>query len=78
MQITIDTPYVTVSEFARRSGQSDTAIRKEIEHGHYLIRPKQPGSKSAVLINMVHIAAQAAEQAQRVLPQASKKSACAQ
>ena len=66
MQITIYTPYVTVSELVRRSGQSDAAIRNEIELGHFLIRPKQPGSKSAVLVNMVHLAMEAAEQAERV------------
>ncbi|PXX73317.1 hypothetical protein SAMN05660489_02068 [Pseudomonas sp. LAMO17WK12:I10] len=66
MQITIDTPYVTVGEYAKRSGQSDSAIRREIELGRYLIRPKTEGSKSAVLINMVHIAMEAAEQAERV------------
>lgn len=65
MQITIDTPYVTVSEFVKRSGQSDSAIRREIEQGRYLIRPKVDGSKSAVLINMVHLAMEAAEQAER-------------
>ena len=73
MQITIDAPYVTVGEFARRTGQSDTAIRKEIEQGHYLIRPKPPGSKSAVLINMIHVAMEAADQAQRVVPSHSTK-----
>lgn len=66
MQITIDTPYVTVGEYARRSGQSDSAIRREIELGRYIIRPKVEGSKSAVLINLVHIAMEAAEQAERV------------
>lgn len=66
MQITIDTPYVTVQEFARRSGMSDRSIRREIEQGNYIIRPKVEGSKSAVLINMVHIAVEAAEQAERV------------
>lgn len=66
MQITIDTPYVTVDEFAKRSGQSNTAIRREIEQGRYIIRPKVEGSKSAVLINMVHMAIEAAEQAERV------------
>ncbi|MFJ4457541.1 hypothetical protein ACIP1G_27160 [Pseudomonas sp. NPDC089392] len=44
----IDTPYVTVGEYAKRSGQSDSAIRREIELGRYLIRPKVEGSKSAV------------------------------
>lgn len=66
MQITIDTPYVTVGEYARRSGQSDSAIRREIELGRYIIRPKVEGSKSAVLINMVHIAMEAADQAERL------------
>ncbi|MBX8542483.1 hypothetical protein K5D41_22655 [Pseudomonas cichorii] len=66
MQITVDTPYMTVSELARRSGQSDTSIRKEIELGHFLIRPKAAGSKSAVLVNMVYLAMEAAEQAELV------------
>lgn len=66
MQITIDTPYVTVGEYAKRSGQSDSAIRREIELGRYIIRPKVEGSKSAVLINMVHLAMEAAEQAERI------------
>lgn len=66
MQITIDTPYVTVQEFARRSGMSDRSIRREIEQGNYIIRPKVEGSKSAVLINMVHMAVEAAEQAERM------------
>lgn len=66
MQIAIDTPYVTVGEYAKRSGQSDSAVRREIELGRYIIRPKVEGSKSAVLINMVHLAMEAAEQAERV------------
>lgn len=66
MQITIDTPYVTVQEFARRSGMSDRSIRREIEQGNYIIRPKVEGSKSAVLINMVHMAMEAADQAERM------------
>lgn len=66
MQIAIDTPYVTVSEFTKRSGQSKSSVEREIKLGHYLIRPKPDGSKSAVLINMVHITMEAAEQAERV------------
>ncbi|WP_152219782.1 hypothetical protein [Pseudomonas sp. SCB32] len=66
MQIVIDTPYVTVQEFSRRSGLSDRSIRREIEQGHYIIRPKAEGTKTSVLINMVHIAMEAAEQAERV------------
>lgn len=75
MQITIDTPYVTVGEYAKRSGQSDSAIRREIEMGRYIIRPKSEGSKSAVLINLVHIAMEAAEQAERARGGKSNKPA---
>jgi len=66
MQIAIDTPYVTVSEFVKRTGQSSSAVEREIKRGNYLIRPKEEGSKSAVLINMVHLTMEAAEQAERV------------
>lgn len=74
MKISIDTPYVTVGEYSRRSGQSDGAIRRDIELGRYLIRPKPQGSKSAVLINMVHMTVEAAEQAERALGGAGKTS----
>lgn len=73
MQIAIDTPYVTIAEFVIRSGQSKSAVENEIRKGNYLIRPKADGSKSAVLINMVHMTMEAAEQAERVL--AAKKEA---
>lgn len=66
MQIAIDTPYVTIAEFVKRSGQSKSAVENEIRSGHYLTRPKPIGSKGAVLINMVHITMEAAEQAERV------------
>ncbi len=66
MQITIDTPYATVRELSRRSGQSERAIRNEIDKGHYLIREKRDGSKEAVLVNMIHLAIEAAEQVERV------------
>lgn len=66
MQITIDTPYTTVRELSRRSGQSERAIRNEIERGRILIREKSEGSKEAVLVNMLALAIEAAEQAERV------------
>ena len=66
MQVAIDTPYMTVAEFTKRSGQSKSAVENEIKAGHYIIRVKREGSKSAVLINMVHMAMEAAEQAERV------------
>lgn len=65
MQIVIDTPYVTVRELSRRSGQSERAIRNAVENGAMLIKDKPDGSKKAVLINMVALAAEAADQAQR-------------
>jgi len=66
MQIAIDTPYTTVRELSRRTGQSERAIRNEIDRGHFLIREKREGSKEAVLVNMVHLAMEAADQAERV------------
>lgn len=65
MQIIIDTPYVTVGEFAKRSGQLDSSIRREIELGRSIIRPEVEGSKAAVLINIVHLAMEAAKQVER-------------
>lgn len=62
MQITIDTPYTTVRELARRSGQSERAIRNDIERGRILVRAKAEGPKEALLINMVALAIEAADQ----------------
>ncbi|MBS7559375.1 hypothetical protein KHO49_13620 [Pseudomonas sp. RC4D1] len=67
MQVVIDTPYMTISEFTRRSGQSTSAVENEIKAGKYIIRPKKEGSKGAVLLNMVHMTMEAAKQAERVL-----------
>jgi len=78
MQIAIDTPYVTISEFVIRSGQSKSAVEREIKKGNYLIRPKTDGSKSAVLINMVHMTMEAAAQAERVLAAKKEANATAQ
>ncbi|CAD2261414.1 MULTISPECIES: hypothetical protein [Stutzerimonas stutzeri group] len=74
MNIVIDTPYTTVTELARRTGQSESTIRKEIKNGRLLIREKTEGSKEAVLVNMIHIAMEAAEQAERVRTDNSKSS----
>lgn len=73
MQITIDTPYTTVRELSRRSGQSERAIRNEIERGRILIREKSEGSKEAVLVNMLALAIEAAQQAERVLTVQAKR-----
>lgn len=75
MQIAIDTPYTTVRELSRRTGQSERAIRNEIERGRILIREKNEGSKEAVLVNMVHLTMEAAEQAERVRGQNSNTTA---
>lgn len=66
MQILLDTPYTTVRELARRSGQSERAIRNDIQCGRILIREKTDGSKEAVLVNMIALAAEAADQLDRV------------
>jgi len=67
MQISIDTAYTTVRELSRRSGQSERAIRNDIERGRLLIREKAEGTNEAVLINMIHLAIEAADQAERVM-----------
>lgn len=67
MQIAIDTPYVTIAELVSRPSQSKSAVENEIKKGNYVIRPKVDGSKTAVLINMVHMTMEAADQAERVL-----------
>jgi hypothetical protein len=59
LTVTIDTPYLTVAEYAKRSGQSESLIRKEIGKGRIPIRHKEPGNKGVVLINMVQLCAQA-------------------
>ena len=74
MNFVIDTPYTAVTELARRTGQSESTIRKEIKNGRLLIREKTEGSKEAVLVNMIHIAMEAAEQAERVRTDNSKSS----
>lgn len=75
MQIAIDTPYTTVRELSRRTGQSERSIRNDIERGRILIREKNEGSKEAVLVNMVHLTMEAAEQAERVRGQNSTTTA---
>lgn len=68
MQIFIDTPYTTVRELARRSGRSERAIRNDIQNGRMLTREKPEGSKEALLVNMVALAAEAAIQLERINP----------
>ncbi|HFH3052943.1 TPA: hypothetical protein ACGJRA_004161 [Pseudomonas aeruginosa] len=78
MQVVIDTPYMTIAEFSRRSGQSISAVENEIRAGNYLIRPKREGSKGAVLINMVYVVKEAALQAERVCAEKKAKPQAAQ
>lgn len=67
MQIAIDTPYMTPNEFARRAGLSERSVRHKIEQGMILVREKKDGEKGTVFINMIHLAMEAAAQAERVL-----------
>ncbi|MCY1361315.1 hypothetical protein D9M68_690550 [compost metagenome] len=66
MKIVIDTPYVTPTEFARRAGLSERSVRHKIEQGVFLVREKTTGEKGTVFINMIHMAMEAADQAERV------------
>ncbi|MDP9518523.1 MULTISPECIES: hypothetical protein [Pseudomonas] len=75
MQITIDTPYVTPNEFARRAGLTERSVRHKIDQGMILVRDKQPGEKGTVFINMIYLALEAAEQAERVRGGRSKQKA---
>jgi hypothetical protein len=67
MQITVDTPYMTPNEFARRAGLSERSVRHKIDQGLILVREKKEGEKGTVFINMIHLAMEAADQAERVL-----------
>ena len=66
MNISIDTPYASIKEVARRTGQSESWVRKAIKEGRLLIREKKEGSGEAVLVNMISLAMEAAAQAERV------------
>ena len=61
VQVVIDTPYVTVAEFARRAGLSERTVRHKVGTGELPICEKAQGSKSSVLINMVQLALRAAQ-----------------
>lgn len=72
MQLVIDTPYMTPAEFARRAGLTERSVRHKIEQGIILCREKNPGEKGTLFVNMVYLAMEASEQAERVI--ANKKS----
>lgn len=67
MQITVDTPYMTPNEFARRAGLSERSVRHKIDQGMILVRERKEGEKGTVFINMIYLAMEAADQAERVL-----------
>jgi hypothetical protein len=72
MNIEIDTPYVTVAEYARRTGLAESTVRAFIRQGRILILEK--AGKEAVLVNMVAMTKFSAEQASRVEAPLSKES----
>lgn len=74
MHITIDTPYASIKEAARRTGMSESWIRKSIKQGKLLIRQKDESSAEAVLVNMIHLTMEAAEQAERVRAEQGSRS----
>ena len=60
--IQIDTPYVTPTEFAKRSGQCKRTVEEKVRQGIYPTLPRKSPSE-AVMINMLALAKKAAEQA---------------
>ncbi len=61
LQIAIDAPFCTKKEFLRRTGWSASSLDRAIAAGEIPILPKK-GERGSVLINMVKVAVQAAEQ----------------
>lgn len=61
LQIALDAPFCTKKEFLRRTGWSSASLERAIAAGEIPILPKK-GSRSSVLINMVKVFENAAEQ----------------
>lgn len=73
--ITIDTPFVTINELARRTGLSTSSIRRLREKG-FIQAEKESGEKKIVLINLldlVYRAAQSSETLTEFLNNATKR-----
>lgn len=73
--ITIDTPFVTINELARRTGLSTSSIRRLREKG-FIQAEKESGEKKIVLINLldlVYRAAQSSETLTEFLIKATKR-----
>ena len=63
IQINIDTPFLTVTEFARRTGLTVRAVQNMIYEGRLPVQKRQdPEKRQRVFINMILLAKQAAEQ----------------
>lgn len=57
--IAVDSPYLPIPEYARRTGQQITAVQTDVNRGKLPIRKKKKGEK--VEINMLALAAEAAK-----------------
>lgn len=61
IQVNCLTPYVTIKEFARVTGTSESNVNKMVQKGKLPIKPKE-GLRGTVFINMVALAIEAAKQ----------------
>ena len=63
VQVSCLTPYITIKEFARVTGTSESNVNKMVQKGKLPIKPKE-GLRGTVFINMVALTIDAAKQAQ--------------
>jgi len=64
--ILIDTPYCTAEEFARRTGQSLSTVRTQLDNGQLPFFQPAQKRKSRRLINMMQLAKEALEREEQV------------
>lgn len=60
MQVHIDTPYLSVSEYAKRTGQTEKAVQNDCKRGKLPCAPRVTGGK--FMINNAMLIKQALEQ----------------
>ncbi|MFC1022298.1 DNA-binding protein [Pasteurella multocida] len=61
INIQVQAPYVTIKEYARITGTSESNVKKMVQKGILPIKPKQ-GLRGTIFINMIAIAKEAAVQ----------------
>lgn len=61
INIQVDSPYLTVMEFARRNGVTERSVRDLVQQGRLPIR-KRKSEKEKIYINMIALMKEALEQ----------------